>query len=148
MAEIGLEGEGGLALVIDIADTALGGFEQRVGNGFAITVHAYGVRLHYGRLPEDVDHKSRELIAFAVDEAVDVVVLRSGGEAKAPAEVEGLVEATRPEGVVDGLVLKGEDAHRDGSDLVVADGDELSVGIDDAYLFAFVEFDVAGERAV
>lgn len=139
LLEVGLEGEGGFALIIDVLDFVFAGFEQGVGNGFAVAVHTHAVSLDDGRLVENIDDEARELVALAVDKAVDAVEVGDLAQAEAGAEGEGLTQAPHPEVVVDRLVDEGEHTNGDRTDLVVAFGDKLTFGIDDADDFALLQ---------
>ena len=50
--------------------------------------------------------------------------------------VEGLLEALMPKGIVDVDIIERKDTHGDGSLLIVAFGDELSIGGDHLHHFA------------
>ena len=122
LTEVGLEGEGRFAFVIDMVETAFGGFEEGVGDGFAVAVHSHRVGLHDSGSAKDIDDQTGELVALTVDKAIDVVALGSGIEPQRGTHGEGLAQTAHPKGVVNGLVVEGEDAHGNGADLIVADG--------------------------
>ena len=67
-------GQGGFRLVVNVFDETVGDVKQRVGNHVACVVHARRMGLHNGCAVVDVDHQSRQEVAFAVNETECVVV--------------------------------------------------------------------------
>lgn len=110
----------------------------------AVDVHAYTMCLHDSGVAIDVNDKSRETVAFAMNESEHGVILSD--EAQTSTHEEGLVETASPESAVYDFFFEREDADRDAADLVVADGDELVLraffgrdAFDDADEVAFLE---------
>ena len=89
-------------------------------------MHTYAVGLHDGCVAVDVDDEAGEVVALAVYKTVGVVVV-ARRDACALTEVVGGGDAAVPEGLVDGLVIEGEDAHGDAAHLHVTACDELMV---------------------
>ena len=91
--------------------------------------------LHHCRAAVDVDDESRQAVAFAVNEAVDVVVFPMG-EPERLAKLEGLGEPLQPKMFVDGLVAECEHSHSNGAYLAVAVAEEVAAVGHDAYQVA------------
>lgn len=87
--EVGLVGEGGFALIIYIVYA--GYLPDAVGQQVAFEVHPYAVGLDDGGVAVDVDDEAGQAVAFAVDEAVGVVV--GAYEPYGLAHAVGLLEA-------------------------------------------------------
>jgi hypothetical protein len=100
--------------------------------------------LHDGRPAVNVDHKSGQVIAFAVNKAEDVAAL-APGKAKRKAELPCAAYARRPEAGVDFGRLEGEYPYRYAAYLVMPYGQELPVGAVYFYNVAFFRraFDTA-----
>ena len=126
---------GFVVYVVDSRDD----FDEEFGNDILGIVHTYGVGLNDGSVAIDVDDKAREVVAFAMHETVGIGGVGIG-KAERKAHVVGSFEAFVPERAVDRAVGEGEYAHHDATDLVVADGEELLVGTDDAHEVAFFGF--------
>ena len=125
----------GLALIIDVGDTALHHLHQLAGDGIATNVHTDAVGLHNGRLTIDIDDQSRQQVALAVHQTVGIV-LRIVCKADGQSHLQGGGQPTAPERLVDGFVVKGEHPHGDGAHLIVSDSDEIAVTVDDTHHFA------------
>ena len=74
LPEVGLVGQGGLALVEHVFNSSLADFHESFGYLLAVDVHAHAVCLHHGSLAVAVHHESRQVVAFAVYEAEGVVL--------------------------------------------------------------------------
>ena len=150
LAKVGLEGQGGLALVIDMLQAVAHHFLQRLGNGHAADVHTDAVGLHDGCLAIAVDDQSGEVVALAVYEAVGRVdalaeMFATEGSLLRAIDADGLAhlpgrgEAALPEVVVDGHIVEREDADGNGSHLDVAHAEETAVEAYHAHHVALFE---------
>lgn len=127
VVEIGLVGQGGFALIVDVLDNAAQHVGEGFGNGVATDVHAHRVSLHDGRVAVDVNNEARQAVAFAMDET-ETVCLGVAGEADATTHIVGCLQTTVPEGGIDGFMLvEGEHAHGDTAYLYVAPRQEGAV---------------------
>ena len=103
--------------------------------------------LHDGGRGVDIDHKTRQRVALAVDEAVAgrICAIR---KAQRATHVVGYGNAVIPPRLVNLLLFEGEYTHGNRADLVVTLGDKLpATGIDldqraFAYLLLFFGFDM------
>ena len=86
--------------------------------------------LHDGGLAIDIDDESGQQVALAMHETVGVV-LRIIGHADGNAHPKGRLQAGIPELVVDGHIVERQDAHGDGTGLIVAYGQKGTVAADD-----------------
>lgn len=142
----GFEGKGGFRFIVYGGELPAHHFEEGFGYDFTLEVHAYGVELGDGHSGVDVDDQSRQVVAFAVNETVNVVV-RVSDKPDSPAQGVGLGNPFFPERAVDFFFFKGEDAYGYGADLIVPGGHVLILRVIDFYKVAFlyVAFD-AGYR--
>ena len=108
---------GFVVYVVDSRDD----FDEEFGDDVFGIVHTYGVGLNDGSVAIDVDDKTREVVAFAMHEAVGVGGVGIG-KAERKAHVVGSFESFVPERAVDRAVGEREYAHHDATYLVVADG--------------------------
>lgn len=133
LIEVSLEGECGFALIIYIMYARH--LAEYIGNDVALEVHSHGVCLHHGGVGIHIHHEAWQSVSLAMDEAIGIVVVSY--KSQALAHTIGLLQATHPEGAVDGLLAEGKHAHCDGSNLVVPGGDIVAFGIEDIYHLPF-----------
>lgn len=133
----GFKREGGFRFVVYSVELPAHDFEQGFGYGFALEVHSYGMELGDCHSGVDVDDESRQVVSFAVNEAVYVVV-RVANQPDGTAQGVGLGDAFFPEVVIYFFFFESEDAYGNGADLVVPRGEVLVLGVVYFYEVAFL----------
>ncbi len=73
--EAGLIGQGGGTFIINIFNFSFCRGDDGFAKSLTVDVHARGVRLHDGGVAEAVDDEAGQTVAFAVNEAEDVVAV-------------------------------------------------------------------------
>ena len=122
--EVSLEWEGRFGLVVNVLDGALHHILQGFGYVEPAEMHPGRVGLHDGGLAVDVNDKSRQVVAFSVNEAVSV---RHAGfeQVEAVAHLFCGKEALGPIAVVDlFMFVEGEDSDGDAAYLEMSASDE------------------------
>ena len=90
-------------------------------------MHADAVCLHYRSRAIDVDDQTGQVVALAVNEAVDVITLPTG-DSDSAAHIQGSGKAFLPECLVDALTFEGQDAYGNAAYLPMTNSKETSVG--------------------
>ena len=134
----GFVGEGAFGLVIDGGQAVAQHLAEGTGDVLALEVHAHGMELHDCHAGIVVHDQSRQVVPFAVHEAVHIVV-RSIRQSDGLTQAVGGSDAVAPKGVIDGHVLEGEDAHGNGADLAMSGRHVTMVGSVDFYDIAFLQ---------
>ena len=134
---VGLEGQSGLALIVDIGYCATCHLDERLAYLIAKDVHSYRVGLHHGCIAIAVDDESRQVVALAMHQSERVVVgtaYESDGLAHLPCRSQ----ARGPELSVNLNVAEREHTHGDATYLEHSDSNEIARGCDDTHKFAFL----------
>ena len=136
LTKFGLEGQRGLALVEHVHDAVSHHFHQGSGNLFAADVNAHAMSLHDGCLSVAVDHQPGQVVALAMNKPVGVVQ-RVVGYTDRDTHAEGRCQTALPERFVYLNIPKRKHTHGNGSNLIVAYGDETAVFCQHTHEIAF-----------
>ena len=82
--------------------------------------------LHYRRIAVNIHHQARQSVAFAVYETV-TIGLRSADQSHGPPHRQRGAQLLQPPPLVDLLPDEGKHPYRNGTDLVMASGQELAL---------------------
>ena len=138
LSEVGLIWQCCLTFIIHIFHTVARHLDKAARYGQALLVYAYAVSLHHGSVAIDVDHESRNVVAFTMYEAVGVVV-RVVDNAYRLSHPERRPKTRRPELVVDGNVAERQHPYGNRPYLIVTYCYKLTTGSDDSHHFAFFQ---------
>jgi len=125
LTQVGLEGQRGLALVIDILDAVAHHADQGVAHSLAAHVHTHTVGLHHGGGTITVDDETRQIVALTVYESVGIVALVVG-YAYGYTHLQRRSQAALPELGVNLDLTEGQHSDGDGTYLIVATGEEIA----------------------
>ena len=73
LTKVGLEGKGGLTLVIHILHPLAHHLDELLGNALALEMYAYAMCLHHGSGSIYVDDETRNIVTLAMHESICVV---------------------------------------------------------------------------
>lgn len=126
LSEVGFERQGCFTLVKDMVDTTAHHLFQTTCYLYARHVHTHTVCLHHGRFAIAVDDKSGKVVSLAMNESEGIVVCHIG-QTDGTTHLQGGIEATEPESIIDDNLFKSKHADSYRADLVMAHTDMFTL---------------------
>ena len=126
MFHISFEGKRCFTLIIDVLYARPHNLNQRLADSVAHEVNAYTMGLHNGGRTITINHQARNVVALAMNQSIGVVVGIVGNR-DCTTHVKSRFQTRDPEPMVYDSILECKYAHGDGTYLVHADSNKLSI---------------------